>query len=177
MRTKLLVPAGLLLLAVTVTACARPPEAAPRATSTVPAAPSTQAPPATTADPAVSRWPVFTSVAGRYRLRYPPGWRVEESTGTGGPVLSLLAPRGAGISVLVTFTPPPEGGASNAPNTACRPVTVGGLAGSRCLDTLSKVVTTTLKGRERWYVLTASLRRPPAPAGAYDRVLASFQPR
>jgi hypothetical protein len=37
------------------------------------------------------------------------------------------------------------------------------------------VATTTLQGRERWYVLTASLRRPSVPAGAYDRVLASFR--
>jgi hypothetical protein len=173
-RTKLLAPAGLLLLAVTAAACGRPPEAAPPTAS---AATSTAAAPASTADPAVSRWPVFTSVAGGYRLRYPPGWRVEESTGTGGPVLSLLARKGAGISVLITFTPPPGGGAPNAPNTACRAVKVGGLAGSRCLDTLANVVTTTLQGRERWYVLTTSLKRPAAPAGAYDRVLASFQPR
>jgi hypothetical protein len=173
--TKLLAPAGLLLLALSVGGCARSGEAEPPVTPPAAAASSTAAP-ATTADPAISGWPVFTSVAGGYRLRYPPGWRVKESTGTGGPVLSLLAPRGAGISVLVTFTPPPER-ASNAPNTACRPVTVAGLAGSRCLDTVAKVVTTTLKGQERWYVLTASLRRPAAPAGAYDRVLASFQPR
>jgi len=36
------------------------------------------------------------------------------------------------------------------------------------------VVSTTLQGRERWYVLTTSLRRP-AAAGEYDRVLASFR--
>jgi hypothetical protein len=122
-----------------------------------------------------STWPVFTSVQGGYRLRYPPGWRVKESTGTGGPVLSLLPPRGAGVTVLVTFTPPPEADAARLPNTRCQPVRVGGLAGSRCLDTISMVVSTTLQGRERWYVLTTSLRRPAAPSGAYDRVLASFR--
>jgi hypothetical protein len=37
------------------------------------------------------------------------------------------------------------------------------------------VVSTTLQGRERWYVVTTSLRRPVAPAGVYDRVLASFR--
>jgi hypothetical protein len=38
------------------------------------------------------------------------------------------------------------------------------------------VVSTTLHDRQRWYVLTTSLRRPAAPRGAYDRVLASFRP-
>jgi hypothetical protein len=171
--TKLLAPAGLLLLALTVGGCARFGETDPPVTPSAGAASSTAAP-ASTADPAVSGWPTFTSAAGGYRLRHPPGWRVKESTGSGGPVASLLPPRGAGISVLVTSTAPPEGGA--APNTRCRPVRVGGLAGSRCQDTVSNVVTTTLQGRDRWYVLTTSLRRPAAPAGAYDRVLASFRP-
>jgi hypothetical protein len=77
--------------------------------------------------------------------------------------------------VLVTFTAPPEGGSASAPNSRCQPVKVGGLDGRRCVDTVSMVVSTTLQGRERWYVVTTSLRRPVAPAGVYDRVLASFR--
>jgi hypothetical protein len=183
---KLLGPAGLLVLALAAAGCARPTEAGPPVTSArstgpsstaaVRAAPSTVAPPKGSLDPAVAGWPAFTSHQGGYRLRYPPGWRVKESAGTGGPVLSLLPPRGTGITVLVTFTAPPEAGAANLPNTRCQPVRVGGLEGSRCLDTISMVVSATLQGRERWYVLTTSLRRPAAPTGAYDRVLASFRP-
>ena len=184
---KLLAPAGLLVLALTAAGCARPTEAGPPVTSArsteagpsrtsaVRAAPSTVALPNSSLDPAVAGWPAFTSHQGGYRLRYPPGWRVKESAGTGGPVLSLLPPRGTGITVLVTFTAPPEAGAANLPNTRCQPVRVGGLEGSRCLDTISMVVSTTLQGRERWYVLTTSLRRPAAPIGAYDRMLASFR--
>jgi hypothetical protein len=185
---KLLGPAGVLVLALAAAGCARPTEGGPPATSArsaepgptsasaVSAAASTVAPSSNSSDPAGSNWPAFTSVQGGYRLRYPPGWRVKESTGTGGPVLSLLPPRGTGISVLVTFTPPPDADAAGLPNTRCQPVRVGRLAGTRCLDTISMVVSTTLQGRERWYVLTASLRRPAAPSGAYDRVLASFRP-
>ena len=55
----------------------------------------------------MSNWPAFTSVQGGYQLRYPPGWQVKEGAGDGGPVLSLLPPRGVGISVLVTWTTPP----------------------------------------------------------------------
>jgi hypothetical protein len=172
---KLLAPAGLLVVLVTAGGCARSTEAEAPVTSAPSAASSTVAPPQSTADPAVSGWRVFTSVPGGYRLRYPPGWRVKESSGSGGPVLSLLPPRGIGISVQVTSTAPPEGGAATAPNTRCQPVKVGGLEGSRCLDTASMVVSTTLQGRERWYVLASTLRRPAAPAGAYDRVLASFR--
>jgi hypothetical protein len=170
---KLLAPAGLLAVLVTAGACAGTPATDPPATPAAGAASSTRPIPASTADAAVAGWQVFTSADGGYRLRYPPGWRAKESSGSGGPVLSLLPPKGTGISVLVTSTAPPQPG---APNAACQPVRVGGLAGSRCRDTVAMVVTTTLEGRERWYVLTGSLRRPAAPAGAYDRVLASFRP-
>jgi hypothetical protein len=170
---KLLAPVGLLLLALAA-GCARSTEPGPRSGSPVGAAPSTVAPSTSSLDPAAN-WPAFSSIQGGYRLRYPPGWRVKESSGSGGPVLSLLPPTGTGITVLVTFTAPPEAGA-NLPNTRCQPVRVGGLEGSRCLDTVSMAVSTALQGHERWYVLASSLRRPAAPRGAYDRVLASFRP-
>ena len=175
--TKLRVSAGLLALAVVAGGCARSPEPGPGAPSSVPAASSTVAAPTSTLDSTVSDWRMFTSVAGGYRLRYPPGWRAKESSGSGGPVLSLLPPKGSGISVVVTFTAPPEADATSRPAVRCRPVRIGGLEGSRCQDRTSMVVSTTLQGRERWYVLTTSLQRPATPAGAYDRVLASFRPR
>jgi hypothetical protein len=171
---KLLAPVGLLLLALGAAGCARSTEPGPGSASAVLAAPSTVAGTSSSLDPPAD-WPAFTSTEGRYRLRYPPGWGVKESTGSGGPVLSLLPPRGTGITVLVTFNAPPAAGGTNLPNTRCQPVRVGGLEGSRCLDTISMVVSTALQSRERWYVLTTSLRRPAAPRGAYDRVLSSFR--
>jgi hypothetical protein len=158
--TKLFAPAGLVVLVMVAAGCTR----------------STVAPARSSPDPAVAGWPVFTSLQGGYRLRYPPRWRVKESVGTGGPVLSLLPPRGAGISMLVTSTAPPEAGAANLQNIRCQPIRVGRLGGTRCLDTISMSVSTTLQGRGRWYVLTTSLRRPSAPVRAYDGVLASFRP-
>jgi hypothetical protein len=172
---KLLTPVGLVVLAMVATGCSRSTEPTPSATSSARAASSTVAPAPTTSDPAVANWPTFTSEPGGYRLNYPPGWKVREDTGSGGPVLSLLPPKGLGISVLVTSTAPPEAGAAALPNTRCQPVRVGGLEGTRCLDTVTMVVSTALKGRERWYVLTASLRRPSGPARAYDRVVGSFR--
>ena len=159
---RLLTPAGLVVLAMVASGCNRSTEPAPGATSSAGTAPSTAAPTRTSTDPAVANWPAFTSILGGYRLRYPPGWRVKEGTGSGGPVLSLLPPEGAGISVLVTSTTPPEAGAAT-------------LSSTRCQDSVAMVVSTALKGRERWYVLLTSLQRPAVPAGAYDRVLASFR--
>ena len=175
--TKLSAWVGLLVLALAAMGCtpSSEPGPSPSPASGGRVASSTITSAGTPLDPAVSTWRVFTSVAGGYRLRYPPGWRAKESTGSGGPVLSLLPPKGAGISVQVTFTTPPEAGASNLPDAQCRPIRAGGLKGSRCLDTVSMVVSATLQGRERWYVLTTSLQRPAVPAGAYDRVLASFR--
>ena len=173
--TKLLTPAGLLVLILAAAGCTRPSEPGPEASSTAPTATSTLQPTGSSMDAAASNWRVFTSVPGGYRLRYPPGWRAKESTGSGGPVLSLLPPKGMGISVLVTSTAPPETAGSTSPDIDCRPVRIGGLEGSRCLDEISMVVTTTLRGGERWYVLTASLQPAATPAGTYDRVLASFR--
>jgi hypothetical protein len=119
---------------------------------------------------APASWPEHTSEEGGFRLRYPPGWKVTESAGSGGVALSLLPPQGDGISVLATATQPP------APPSGCQPVRVGRLEGSRCQDAEATLVATTLEGPDRWFVLTANLQRQAAPARAYDRVLASFRP-
>jgi hypothetical protein len=162
-RTKLLVLAGLVAAGVVAAGCDRSADPGPVATtSTVPAAPSP-----TVAVPA--SWPEHVSADGGFRLRYPPGWRVTESTGSGGVALSLLPPNGDGISVLATATEPPT------PATPCRPVRVGRLEGNRCQDAEATLVTTTLEGPDRWFVLEASLQAAAAPAGAYDVVLASFR--
>ncbi len=161
--TKLLVLAGLVVAGLAAAGCDRSTGAGPAATSsTVQAAPSS-----TVAVPA--NWPEHTSAAGGFRLRYPPGWRVTESTGSGGAALSLLPPQGFGISVLVTTTAP----AGTA--TRCQPVRVGGLAGSRCQDAEATLIVTTLEGPDRWYTLSGPLQTAVEPAGAYDRVLASFR--
>jgi hypothetical protein len=171
--TRLLVPAALLALILATGGCERSGPDRPGAS----AATSTVAATASSLGPAPEGWPVFTSVAGGYRLRYPPGWRVSESSGSGGPVLSLLAPKGPGISLLATTSPPPDPAAGSVA-VRCQPVRVGALDGRRCLDPGSMVVSTTLRGEERWYVLTGELRdSPEGPAGAYDHVLASFRPR
>jgi hypothetical protein len=149
--------------------------ARPHATSEGRLASSTITSTGTSLDPAVSGWTVFTSEAGGFQLRYPPGWRAKESSGSGGPALSLLPPRGDGISLLVTFAAPPEAEPASLPTTRCRPIQVDGLKGRRCLDSTSMVMTTRLQGRQRWYVLATSLRRPATPAGAYDSVLASLR--
>jgi hypothetical protein len=168
--TKLLVGAGLLLAGVAAAGCDRPAAnppgpSRPGPTTTVQAAPSTlPAPPAS--------WPEHTSAAGGFRVRYPPGWRVVESSGSGGVTLSLLPPQGYGISLIATTAEPP----APAATTPCQPVRVGRLEGSRCQDAEATLVTTTLEGPDRWFVLAANLRESPRLAGAYDRVLASLRP-
>ena len=169
MITKLRIVAGLVLAGVAAAGCDRPAAGPPDPgrpgpATTVQAAPSTlPAPPAS--------WPEHTSADGGFRLRYPPGWRVTESSGSGGVALSLLPARGDGISVLATSTEPPAPAA-----TPCQPVRVGRLEGSRCQDSEATLVTTTLAGPQRWFVVTASLEEAAGPAGAYDRVLASLRP-
>jgi hypothetical protein len=175
-RTRLLAPAALLALALAAGGCGRSGPAGPGGASATTTA-ATVAATASSLGPAPEDWPSFTSAAGGYRLRYPPGWRVSESSGSGGPALSLLAPHGPGISLLATTSQPPDPAAASAA-VRCQPVRVGALDGRRCLDPGTMVVTTVLRGEERWYVLTGELRdAPEGPADAYDRVLASFRPR
>ena len=168
MKIKPLVVAGLVLAGVAAAGCERPaPDppgpSRPGPATTVQAAPSTlPAPPAS--------WPEHTSAAGRFRLRYPPGWRVTESSGSGGIALSLLPPQGYGISLLATSAEPAPAA------TPCQPVKVGRLQGSRCQDAEATLVTTTIEGSDRWFVLTANLKEAAAVARAYDRVLASLRP-
>jgi hypothetical protein len=166
--TKLLVLAGLVLAGVVAAGCDRPAPGPPGPSPTGPASTVQAAP--STLPPAPAGWPEHISADGGFRLRYPPGWRVTESSGSGGVALSLLPPSGDGISVLATTAQPP------AQATPCQPVRVGRLEGSRCQDAEATLVTTTLEGPDRWFVLTANLQRQAAPAGAYDRVLASFRP-
>jgi hypothetical protein len=167
--TKLRIVAGLVLAGVAAAGCDRPAPGPPDPSRPGPAT-TVQAGPSTLPAPPAS-WPEHTSADGGFRLRYPPGWRVTESSGSGGVALSLLPPQGDGISVLATSTEPPAQAA-----TPCQPVRVGTLEGSRCQDTEATLVTTTLEGPQRWFVLTASLQEAAAPAGAYDRVLASLRP-
>jgi hypothetical protein len=175
--TKLFAWAGLLMLAFAAMGCtpSSEPGPGPGAASAGRVAASTITSTRTSLGPDVSGWPLFTSQAGGYQLRYPPGWRAKESSGSGGPVLSLIPPKGDGISLLVTFTAPPEAEPASLPTTRCRPVQVDGLKGRRCLESTSMLVTTTLQGRQQWFVLTTSLRRPATPARAYDGVLASLR--
>jgi hypothetical protein len=135
---KLLAPVGLLLLALGAAGCARSTEPGPGSASAVLAAPSTVAGTSSSLDPPAD-WPAFTSTEGRYRLRYPPGWGVKESTGSGGPVLSLLPPRGTGITVLVTFNAPPAAGGTNLPTPGANR---SELAGWRAADAWT---------RSRWW--------------------------
>jgi len=166
--TKLLVLAGLVLAGVAAAGCDRPAPGPPDPSRPGPAT-TVQAAPSTLPAPPAS-WPQHTSAGGGFRLRYPPGWRVTESSGSGGVALSLLPPKGYGISLIATSAEPPAPAAGS-----CQPVRVGRLEGSRCQDAEATLVTTTLEGPDRWYVLEASLQRAAAPAGAYDRVLASFR--
>jgi hypothetical protein len=167
-KLKPLAVAGLMLAGVAAAGCDRPAPGPPGPARPGPSA-TAQAAPSTLPAPPAS-WPEHTSAAGGFRLRYPPGWRVAESSGSGGVALSLLPPKGYGISLLATSAEP-------APAAApCQPVRVGRLEGSRCQDAEATLVTTTIEGPDRWFVLTANLREAAALAAAYDRVLASLRP-
>ena len=112
--------------------------------------------------------------AGAYRLRYPPGWRISENSGSGGPVLSLLPPRGPGVASVPT-SPPPD------------PAAERGIAASRSRWGRWKAAAARpgldgghhhAAGRGALVRAHRCARDPPeGPAGAYDRVLASFRLR
>jgi hypothetical protein len=106
--TKLIASLGLLVLALAAIGCTpwSEPGPSPGPASGGRVVSSTITSTGTSLDPGVSSWRVFTSMAGDYRLRYPPEWKAKESAGSGGPVLSLL-PRRDPASVCWSPLQPP----------------------------------------------------------------------
>ncbi len=116
----------------------------------------------------------YRSVAGGYAIDLPPHWTIREVVQPDGTVVTTVAPptRGLGITIIVGAGTS-LGEAADVPHTRCQPITVAGLPGHRCIDTLTFGISTTLVGAGKRYTI-ATLSKGGA-SDVYAQVVASFQ--
>ncbi len=120
--------------------------------------------------PVESTWQTYHSAAGGYTIAVPGDWLVQETADAAGTSVTTLASDTQGIVVRAGAGAGAEAG--DLPNTLCRSVTVGGLPGSQCIDTLSRSVAITLEGPSGRYRLAAARTLDPA---LLAQILATFQ--
>jgi hypothetical protein len=134
------------------------------------AAPTSGAAPATSAT-----WQTYRNEQAGYSVAYPPGWRTTERAATPPKFATSFAPAGGGTGILVAVRPlaPEQREPVDLPNTRCKPVSVGGLSGVRCFDSIASTILTTLVGKDRQFTISASGRR--LDQAIYQRFLDSFQ--
>jgi hypothetical protein len=118
-------------------------------------------------------WQTYHSAQGGFQVDYPANWTASERGDASATLTTTFAPPGggAGIAVIVRPGGPVEDN-SDISNVRCRSVTIGGLFGKRCLDTIAFSVSTTLVGQDKTYTIAASTKR--ADQSVYQRLLESF---
>ncbi|MGI9146598.1 MAG: hypothetical protein ACR2IK_08660 [Chloroflexota bacterium] len=117
-------------------------------------------------------WQTYHSLSGAFTVAFPPDWSVQDNVDDRGATMVALA-SGDGASAIAVRAA--AGGADNAdlPNTLCSTVTVAGLIGSRCIDTLGRSLVVTLNGGSSDYQLVTARR---GDSSVFEQVLASFVP-
>ncbi len=120
-------------------------------------------------------WQTYRNESAGYAVDYPAAWTVAERTERDGSLLTTFAPTGGGpgIAVITRASELAEGDDGDLPHTRCQPVTVGGLSGRRCFDTIAFSTITALvaQGKSN-LIVTIGRRLDPA---IYQRLLDSFQ--
>ncbi len=91
-----------------------------------------------------------------------------------GTVITTVAPPLAGMAItIIVGAGTPLSGAADTPHTRCQPITVAGLPGHRCIDTLTFGISTTLLGAGKRYTLATVTKG--GASDVYAQVVASFQ--
>jgi hypothetical protein len=137
--------------------------------------PATAPPTAPTrSDASTGAWQTYRDDQAGYSIAYPPDWTArEQSRGNGSSVVTFTPDSGRpGVMVIVQDGVPNAAEPSDLPNTRCQQVTIGGLAGTRCLDTISFSIATTLVGQTKTYIITTSGKN--ADKQIYQSVVNSF---
>jgi hypothetical protein len=135
-------------------------------------------PTATPTSPAVGagNWQSYRNDQAGYHIAHPPGWTASEQPGDAGMFLTLFTPAGGGPGVSVTSQPgdPPIVAPSETSDRRCERVVAGGLSGVRCVDSNSSILSTTLAGKGRTYVIATT--GGGVAEALYQRFLDSFAP-
>lgn len=126
----------------------------------------------------VNGWKTYSNREAGYAVDYPASWSVDTQAGANGALTAAFVPPGGTAGIVVTAQPgtPDDLGPGDIPNTRCSVVRIGGLAGTRCMDTIGFTVATTLYGNGKIYTISTSMRRSSAATQAvYEQLLNTFR--
>jgi hypothetical protein len=133
-----------------------------------------QPPSATPAPPPAIAWQTYYSQSAGYRVEYPAGWVASEQANAGGSFATTFAPSGGGASITVLVMPGASIPADDLPNVRCEQVTIGGLAGTRCFDTISRATSVVLSGQGSAFMIAADGKH--LDPQIFERFLSTFTP-
>ncbi|HEY3230385.1 MAG TPA: hypothetical protein VGJ87_14280 [Roseiflexaceae bacterium] len=129
-----------------------------------------------TSAPAASQdWKTYRNAQAGYSVAYPPDWKAVEVPGARGEFITKFTPAAGAASIVIAVRPidPDQKEPIDLPNTRCQLVTVGGLSGVRCFDTISLSGSTTVAGKDKQFIITTTGKRPNEKL--YQQFLDSFQ--
>jgi hypothetical protein len=138
----------------------------------VKAATAAAPPPATPIPPPAVAWQTYHSQSAGYRVEYPAGWVASEQANAGGSFATTFAPSGGGASITVLVMPGASIPADDLPNTRCEQVTIGGLAGTRCFDTIARSTSVVLSGQGGTFTIAADGKH--LDSQIFERFLSTF---
>lgn len=123
---------------------------------------------------ATSGWQTYNNVQAGYSSKYPADWTVNESVGINGELITMfMAPNnGQGIIVSVLKSEAAVEEIPDMPNTRCQQVTISGLPGQRCLDTVASSFSTTFLVNSKQYAIATFGKYP--DENIYQSFLESF---
>jgi hypothetical protein len=129
-----------------------------------------------TSAPAASQdWKTYRNAQAGYSVAYPPDWKAVEVPGARGEFITKFTPASGDVSIVIAVRPidPDQKEPIDLPNRRCRLVTVVGLEGVRCVDTISLSGSTTIAGKDKQFIITTTGKHP--DQNLYQRFLDSFQ--
>jgi hypothetical protein len=139
------------------------------------ATPAPATPSASSIPPLASgAWQMYRNDRAGYSTEYPPGWTVREQANADGSFATTFQPAGDGAGITVMVMPGVIVPENDLPNTRCEQVTVGGLPGTRCFDTIALSTSVTLAGQGKTFIIAADGKH--LDTQIFERFLDHFAP-
>jgi len=106
-------------------------------------------------------WHTYRNARAGYSVKYPPRWTAHDQVSAGGQFVTLFTSpdRASAIEISVRPETTGQGDPSDIPHTRCHAVTMSGLSGTQCVDTISFSAVTTLVAGGKVYSIAWSLKR------------------
>jgi hypothetical protein len=116
----------------------------------------------------------YQNAQAGYSVEYPSDWTVTESVGQNGEFITTfkLPKEEQAVTVNVLTGEAVVQETPDMPNTRCEQITISGVSGQHCFDTLNFSVSTTFTGHGRQYSLVTVGKHPDETV--YQHFLDSF---